>query len=126
MIIAFPPCTHLAVSGARHFAKKIADGRQQEGIDFFMEFANCKCSKVVIENPVGIMSTKWRKPNQIIQPWQFGDEAQKTTCLWIKGLPNLKPTKIVKHGKFYISPSGKKMPSWCSDPVDKDLSLIHI
>ncbi len=120
MIIAFPPCTHLAVSGARHFAQKIKDGRQQEGIDFFMKFANCKCPKVVIENPVGIMSTKYQKPSQIIQPWQFGDEAQKTTCLWIKGLPNLKHTKLVDHGKFYISPSGKKMPSWCSDPIGKD------
>jgi hypothetical protein len=120
MIIAFPPCTHLAVSGARHFAQKIKDGRQQQGIDFFMLFANCKCPKVVIENPVGIMSTKYKKPSQIIQPWQFGDEAQKTTCLWIKGLPNLEHTKIVSHGKFYISPSGKKMPSWCSDPVDEN------
>ncbi|GAH99704.1 unnamed protein product, partial [marine sediment metagenome] len=100
-------------------AQKIKDGRQQQGIDFFMAFANCKCNKVVIENPIGIMGTKWRKPNQIIQPYQFGDEAQKTTCLWIKGLPLLKPTKIVDKGEFYISPSGKKMPSWCSDPVDK-------
>lgn len=69
MIIAFPPCTHLAVSGARHFAKKIADGRQQQGIDFFMLFAECECEKVAIENPVGIMSSKWRTPDQIIQPW---------------------------------------------------------
>src|SRR3990167_5309056 len=70
MIIAFPPCTHLAVSGAAHFAKKRADGRQQEGIDFFMKFANAKCEKVAIENPVGIMSSEWRKPDQIIQPYQ--------------------------------------------------------
>lgn len=71
MIIAFPPCTHLAVSGSRHFAKKRADGRQQEGIDFFMKFANAKCDKIVIENPVGIMSSIWRKPNQIIQPFEY-------------------------------------------------------
>ncbi len=96
MIIAFPPCTHLAVSGARHFKQKIKDGRQQQGIDFFMLFVNCKCKKVVIENPVGIMSTKWRKPDQIIQPYQFGHHARKTTCLWIKGLPKLKPTEIVE------------------------------
>ena len=96
MIIAFVPCTHLAVSGAKHFAKKIADGRQQQGIDFFMKFALNKCKKIVIENPVGIMSTKWRKPDQIIQPYMFGHESRKTTCLWIKGLPKLKPTKIVK------------------------------
>lgn len=120
MIIAFPPCTHLAVSGAKHFKKKIADGRQQEGIDFFMLFANVNCPKVVIENPVGIMSTKWRKPDQIIQPWQFGNEAQKTTCLWIKGLPKLEPTNIVGKGKFYISPSGKKLPDWYNKNNSQD------
>jgi len=120
MIIAFPPCTHLACSGARHFAQKIADGRQQQGIDFFMKFVNVKCDKIAIENPVGIMSTKYRKPDQIIQPWQFGHEAQKTTCLWLKGLPKLKTTKIVGHGDFYITPTGKKMPKWLSDPVGKN------
>ena len=112
MIIAFPPCTHLAVSGARHFAKKIADGRQQQGIDLFMAIANAYCDKIAIENPVGIMSSKWRKPDQVIQPWQFGDEAQKTTCLWLKGLPKLVPTNIVGKGEFYIAPSGKKLPKW--------------
>lgn len=120
MIIAFPPCTDLAVSGARHFEQKIKDGRQKTSIEFFMLFANAKCPKIAIENPVGIMSSKWKKPNQIIQPWQYGDEAQKTTCLWLKGLPNLEPTKIVDKGKFYITPSGKRMPSWCSDPVDEN------
>lgn len=96
MIIAFPPCTHLAVSGAKHFAKKIADGRQQEGIDFFMLFANHSCPKISIENPVGIMSTRYRKPDQIIQPFEYGDPSKKTTCLWLKGLPKLVPTKIVE------------------------------
>ncbi len=100
MIIAFPPCTHLAVSGARHFAEKIADGRQQEGIDFFMLFANADCERIAIENPIGIMSTKWKKPNQIIQPWEYGDKFQKSTCLWLKGLPNLVPTNIVEKGEF--------------------------
>lgn len=90
MIIAFPPCTHLAVSGAAHFAKKRADGRQQRGIDFFMRFANADCDKIAIENPIGIMSSKWRKPDQIIQPWQFGDNVGKSTCLWLRGLPALK------------------------------------
>ena len=90
MIIAFPPCTHLAVSGAAHFAKKIADGRQQQGIDFFMRFANADCPRIAIENPIGIMSKKWRKPDQIIQPWWFGDNVGKSTCLWLKGLPLLK------------------------------------
>lgn len=115
MIIAFPPCTHLAVSGAKHFAKKIADGRQQQGIDFFMLFANAKCEKVVIENPIGIMSKHFRKPDQIIQPWQFGEPFQKSTCLWLKGVQKLTPTKIVDKGEFYISPSGKKLPKWYSD-----------
>lgn len=91
MLIAFPPCTHLAVSGAAHFAKKIADGRQQQGIDFFMQFANADCEKIAIENPIGIMSSKFRKPDQIIQPWQFGDNVGKSTCLWLKELPLLIP-----------------------------------
>jgi hypothetical protein len=120
LIIAHPPCTHLASSGARHFIKKIADGRQQQGIDFFMEFTKADCEKIAIENPVGIMSSKYRKPNQIIQPYFFGDSAKKTTCLWLKGLPNLIPTNIVNPGEFYISPSGKKMPKWCCDPTDEN------
>ena len=72
MIIAFPPCTDLAASGARYFAQKIADGRQQRSVDFFMKFATANCDKIAIENPVGVMSSKFRKPDQIIQPWQFG------------------------------------------------------
>ena len=117
MILAFPPCTHLCVSGARHFAKKIADGRQQQGIDFFMEFANCECDKIVIENPVGIMSTKWRKPNQIIQPYEYGDPYTKTTCLWTKGLPLLEPTNIVSKGERTIFKSGKSHPKWYADAL---------
>lgn len=115
LIIAFPPCTHLAVSGARHFAQKIADGRQQEGIDFFMLFANHPCERIAIENPVGIMSSKWRKPNQIIQPYQFGHPESKKTCLWLKGLPNLEPTDIVEEGERVVFASGKSMPKWYSD-----------
>ena len=95
MIIAFPPCTDLAVSGARYFAEKIADGRQQASIDFFMAFANASCERIAIENPIGIMSRKWRKPDQIIQPWQFGHGETKATCLWLRGLPPLAPTDIV-------------------------------
>lgn len=115
LMIAHPPCTHLAASGAKHFAQKIADGRQQQGIDFFMRLAEANIPKVAIENPVGVMSTKWRKPDQIIQPWQFGDEAQKSTCLWLKNLPKLVPTKIVGKGNFYISPKGKRLPAWYGD-----------
>lgn len=112
MIIAFPPCTHLAVSGARHFKDKIADGRQQEGINFFMLFANAECERIAIENPVGIMSSKWRKPNQIINPYQFGDRFKKKTCLWLKGLPLLEPTSIVNPEEDFIYPNGKRFPSW--------------
>ena len=96
MILAFPPCTHLAVSGARYFEQKRKDGRQQAAIDFFMRFANSDCPKIAIENPVGIMSTVWKKPDQIIQPWQFGHGETKKTCLWLKGLPPLIPTEIVE------------------------------
>lgn len=107
MIVAFPPCTHLSCAGARWFEKKKADGLQEFAIDFFMRFANCDCEKVAIENPIGIMSRVYRKPDQIIQPYQFGDSFSKTTCLWLKGLPELKPTEIVSPGEQYISPSGK-------------------
>lgn len=95
LIIAHPPCNHICSSGAKHFAKKIADGRQQQGIDFFMLFTNLKCKHVAIENPIGIMSTKYRKPDQIIQPWMFGHPESKATCLWLKGLPLLIPTNNV-------------------------------
>jgi len=112
MVIAFPPCTHLAISGSRWFEQKQKDGRQQQGINFFMHFATCKCPKVVIENPVGIMSSKWKKPDQIIQPWQFGDNASKKTCLWLKGVPKLTPTDIVDPGEFLTFESGKRMSKW--------------
>ena len=96
MVVAFPPCTHLASSGARHFEQKRKDGRQQQGVEFFIRFAAINCEKVAIENPVGIMSTIFRKPDQIIQPWQFGHPEQKSTCLWLKGLPLLTATDDVK------------------------------
>lgn len=115
MIIAFPPCTHLAVSGARHFEAKRKDGRQQGAIDFFMLLANAPCDKIAIENPVGIMSSVWRKPDQIIQPWQFGDPFTKSTCLWLKGLPPLTPTKIVDKGERTVFASGKSHPKWYAD-----------
>lgn len=93
-VIAFPPCTHLCVSGARHFAAKRADGRQQEAINFFLEFTRLKCPWA-IENPVGIMSTIYRKPDQIIQPWQFGHGETKATCIWLNRLRPLEVTCIV-------------------------------
>lgn len=93
--IFFPPCDHIAVSGARWFPEKRADGRQQKAIDFFMRCVNFDIPLICIENPIGIMSTKYRKPDQIIQPWQFGHGETKSTCLWLKGLPKLTPTNIV-------------------------------
>ena len=88
-MIAFPPCTHLAVSGAAWFEQKRQDGRQQEGIDFFMAMVNTPIKRIAIENPMGIMSTVYKKPTQIIQPYMFGDEVSKKTCLWLKNLPPL-------------------------------------
>lgn len=108
MIIAFPPCTHLAVSGAALFEQKRKDGRQQQGIDFFMLFANAKCTRVAIENPVGVMSSIWRKPDQIIQPWMFGHPETKATCLWLKGLPKLIETENVKEQMLAL-PRNKAM-----------------
>lgn len=95
MMIAFPPCTHLAVSGARHFAAKRADGRQAEGVAFFLALANAPIPRVAIENPVGIMSSLYRTPDQVIQPWQFGHGETKATCLWLRGLAPLLPTDVV-------------------------------
>lgn len=80
-----------------------------------MQFVNASCDKIAIENPVGIMSSRWRKPDQIIQPWQFGDPYQKRTCLWLKGLSLLEPTEIVDKGKFVVTPSGRKLPEWYSN-----------
>ena len=96
LLIAHPPCTDLAVSGARWFAEKQKDGRQQKAIVFFMQMALADCKRVAVENPVCIMSSAYRKPDQIIQPWQFGHGEQKATCLWLKGLKPLSPTNIVQ------------------------------
>ena len=95
LMIAHPPCTHLAVSGARWFPKKRADGRQQAAIDFFMSLAEADIPKICIENPVCIMSSIWRKPDQYIQPWEYGHGETKKTGLWLKNLPKLKPSNIV-------------------------------
>ena len=94
MMIAFPPCTHLAVSGARWFKDKRQE--QREAMDFFMRLVDAPVPLIAIENPIGIMSTAYRKPDQIIQPWQFGHGETKATCLWLKGLPKLMPTNVVE------------------------------
>lgn len=95
MVIAFPPCTHLASSGARYFAQKRVDGRQQEAIGFFLQFTALDYPLVAIENPIGVMSRIYRKPDQIVQPWMFGHPESKSTCLWLKGLPQLIPTQLL-------------------------------
>lgn len=109
MMIAFPPCTHLASSGARWFKDKLQE--QKEAIDFFLTLAYADIEKVAIENPIGIMSTLYRKPDQIIQPWQFGHGETKSTCLWLKGLPPLQATDIVpgrEHRIHRMPPSANR------------------
>jgi hypothetical protein len=119
-MIAFPPCTHLAVSGAKHFAAKRADGRQAEGAAFFMALAQAPIPRIAIENPVGVMSSRWRKPDQIIQPYQHGHEATKTTCLWLKGLPLLVPTDVVGKGARHVTKGGNSLPEWYNLPPSPD------
>jgi hypothetical protein len=98
LAIFHPPCTHTSVSGARHFAEKWMDGRQAAGVAFFMNLVrrSAHIPKTVFEQPVSIMSSLYRKPDQVIQPWQFGHGETKATCLWLKGLPLLMPTEIVE------------------------------
>ena len=122
MIIAFPPCTYLTVTGNRWFnidrygEKAIQRHKdRKDAIYFFMAFANADCEKIAIENPVGIMSSEWRKPYQIINPWQFGDAFEKKTCLWLKCLPELTPTNIVEIPPRKKFDSGKTMPSWYAE-----------
>lgn len=95
LMIAHPPCTHLAVSGARHFEEKRASGVQQKALEFVRALLAAPIPKIALENPVSIISSQICKPDQIIQPWQFGHGETKATCLWLKGLPKLKPTNIV-------------------------------
>ena len=107
LMIAHPPCTHLAVAGAVWWKQKQIDGVQQEAIEFFMKLINSKVNKICVENPPGIISSCWRKPDQYIQPYMFGECAQKKLGLWLKNLPQLVPTKIVDRGDIYITKSGK-------------------
>lgn len=107
LMIAHPPCTDLAVSGAAWFKEKIADGRQQAALGFVQKLLNAPIAKIAVENPVSVISTKIRKPDQIIQPFEYGDPERKTTCLWLKNLPKLEPTNIVEP-KFIIAKDGKK------------------
>ena len=122
LIIAHPPCTYLTVTGNRWFnverygdkaVQRIKD--REEAAEFFMAFANADCDHIAVENPVGYMSTYWRKPDKIIQPWMFGDAEEKKTCLWLKGLPNLIETNIVAPPSRVRFDSGKSMPKWYAD-----------
>ena len=139
MIIAFPPCTHLAVSGARHFEKKRADGRQREAIVFFCQFLSADCDRIAIENPVGIIGGDYikthfpdlaeqyglpRKPKQIIQPWMFGHECTKATCLWLKGLDPLTPTNIVGKGTVHTTEGGNRYTDWMKWFTDENGKTI--
>lgn len=119
MMIAHPPCTDLAVSGAAWFAEKIKDGRQQRALDFVKVLLDAPIEKIALENPVGVISTKIRKPDQIIQPYMFGESFSKKTCLWLKNLPKLIPTKIVDKGEFITYASGKRMPKWYAEKWGK-------
>lgn len=132
IIIAHPPCTYLTTTGNRWFnIEKYGDKAREriklreEAIEFFMAIANADCEHIMIENPVGVMSTRWRKPDQIIQPWWFGDPYEKRTCLWLKGLPLLQKTKEVKPEARQQLVSGKSMPTWYSNAPKKDRARIR-
>ena len=118
LLIAFPPCTYLTLTGNKWFKPEFADRfpqrhqQRKDAVDFFMKLAAIPIPKIAIENPIGVMSSIYRKPDQIIQPWQFGFPTTKATCLWLKGLPALKPTNIVDKGEVVISKSGNRMSRW--------------
>lgn len=123
--IFHPPCTYLTVTGNKWFKPEYSDRfptRHQDRLDaieFFRAIYNLDIPRIVIENPIGIMSTNLRKPDQVIHPWQFGHEASKSTCLWLKNLPLLIPTDIVGKGEFVTYKSGKKMSKWYADAAKK-------
>lgn len=126
LMIAFPPCTHLALSGSQWFEAKRKDGRQQEALEFVKSLMLAPIDKIAIENPMGVIPTYIRPYDQVIQPYEFGDPFQKSTCLWLKNLPKLTPTNIVEKGEFveWISKKGKKkrMAKWFIDALkEKDL-----
>lgn len=134
MMIAHPPCTYLTSSGVqwlshpedkdlpfeeRRAHPKYPNRRKDmlDSVEFVKALYNCKIPKVAIENPIGLLSTRWKKPDQIIQPYMFGDEASKSTCLWLKNLPQLTSTKMVGKGEYVTYSSGKKMPKWYADAL---------
>lgn len=112
-MIAHPPCTHLACSGAAWFHKK--KKQQARALDFVRLLLDAPIERIALENPVGVISSAIRKPDQIIQPYQFGHEASKATCLWLKNLPALTPTNVVGRGEFITFASGNRMPKWYAE-----------
>lgn len=136
LMIAHPPCTFLAVSGARWYYHPDDSGMptserrphprfpnraqdREEAVEFFIRLCEAPIEKIAVENPVGIISTRYRKPNQTVHPWMFGDEASKATCLWLKNLPLLEATNIVEKGERVVLKSGKSLPKWYSDALTK-------
>jgi hypothetical protein len=136
LMIAFPPCTYLSVSGAQwyyhpgdkdlpikerrpHPKYPNRNNDRQDAKEFFIKLYSSNIKHIAIENPVGIMNTQFLKPTQIIQPWMFGDEATKTTCLWLKNLPRLQPTNIVGKGERTVFASGKSHPKWYAEALAK-------
>lgn len=136
LMVAHPPCTYLAVSGAKwyyhpddkhlpveerrphpNFPNRAQD--REDGANFFIALANADIEHIAIENPVGIMNSRFRKPDQVVQPYFFGDAASKSTCLWLKNLPLLTPTKMVDKGEYIEFKSGKRIPKWYSDGLTK-------
>jgi hypothetical protein len=133
-MIAFPPCTDLAMSGAKHFEQKRKDGRQQKSIEFFMTLVNAPIQFIAIENPIGVMSSFYRKPDQIINPFDFNDPARKPTCLWLKNLPKLKSINFgeaplfgetLNKGEFHTTKGGKTLPKWYNLPPSQDRAKIR-
>jgi len=123
LMIAHPPCTYLTTTGNRWFKPEYVERwptrvqDREAAIQFFLALGNAPIEKIALENPVGIMSSLWRKPEQIIQPFQFGHEARKKTCLWLKNLPLLVPTCVVGEGESVVFKSGKRMPKWYADLI---------
>lgn len=122
LMIAHPPCTHLSVAGAKHFALKAIEQptAQANALDFVRTLLAAPIRHIALENPVSIISTEIREPDQIVQPWMFGHEATKTTCLWLKSLPPLAPTNVVGKGARHVTKSGKSLPTWYNLPPSAD------
>jgi hypothetical protein len=118
LMIAHPPCTHLAISGARWFKDKVEE--QKQALAFVRILMNAPIPRICLENPISIISSLIRKPDQIVQPYFFGDPFRKSTCLWLKNLPLLVPTDMVDQGETHVTKSGKRIPAWYNLPPSAD------